>query len=116
MSTPVSEVTVQEAADAAASNSVLLLDVREDDEWEAGHAQGAVHMPLGSIDPSTFQADLPVVAICRSGRRSGRAAELLAQAGIDVVNMAGGMTAWAAAGLPVVTADGGTGEVGVIRS
>lgn len=67
MSSPVPEVTVQEAADAAAGNSVLLLDVREDDEWEAGHARGAVHMPLGSLDPKQFRADVPVVAVCRSG-------------------------------------------------
>ena len=111
MSTPVPEVTVQEAADAAASNSVLLLDVREDDEWEAGHARGAVHMPLGCLDPAVVQADVPVVAVCRSGNRSGRAAAVLAQGGIDVVNMAGGMTAWAAAGLPVVAADGSAGEI-----
>jgi rhodanese-related sulfurtransferase len=111
MSPPVPEVTVQEAADAAAGNSVLLLDVREDDEWEAGHAQGAVHVPLASVDATGFQADVPVVAVCRSGNRSGKAAELLARGGIDVVNMAGGMTAWAAAGLPVVAADGSPGEI-----
>lgn len=107
MSSPVPEVTVQEAADAAAGNSVLLLDVREDDEWEAGHARGAVHMPLGSLDPKQFRADVPVVAVCRSGT----AAELLGQGGIDVVNMAGGMTAWAAAGLPVIAGDGSAGEI-----
>lgn len=111
MSTPVPEVTVQEAADAAASNSVLLLDVREDDEWDAGHAEGAVHMPLGSLDPDGFHADVPVVAVCRSGNRSGKAAALLAQSGVDVVNMAGGMSAWAAAGLPVVASDGSVGEI-----
>ena len=111
MSSPVPEVTVQEAADAAAGNSVLLLDVREDDEWEAGHAPGAVHMPLGSLDPKQLRADAPVVAVCRSGNRSGTAAELLAQGGIDVVNMAGGMIAWAAAGLPVIAADGSAGEI-----
>ena len=111
MSTPVPEVTVQEAADAAAENSVLLLDVRDDDEWDAGHARGAVHVPLDSLDPASFQPDVPVVAVCRSGNRSGKAAELLAQGGIDVVNMAGGMTAWANAGLPVVVADGSPGEI-----
>ena len=60
---------------------------------------------------SRFQPDVPVVAVCRSGNRSGKAAELLARGGIDVVNMAGGMTAWAAAGLPVVAADGSPGEI-----
>ena len=76
-----------------------------------GHAPGAVHMPLGSLDPRQFRTDVPVVAVCRSGNRSGKAAELLAQGGIDVVNMAGGMTAWAAAGLPVIAADGSAGEI-----
>lgn len=111
MSTPVPEVTVQEAAEAAAADSVLLLDVREDGEWDAGHARGAVHVPLDSVDPTAFQADVPVVAVCRSGNRSGKAAEILARGGIDVVNMAGGMTAWAAAGLPIVAADGTPGEI-----
>ena len=111
MTQPAPDVSVHEAADAAASDSVLLLDVREDDEWAAGHAQGAVHMPLSSLDPAAVPTDLPIVAVCRSGNRSGKAAATLAQAGIDVVNMAGGMTAWAAAGLPVIAADGSPGEI-----
>lgn len=111
MSPAVREVTVQQAADAAAGSGVLLVDVREDDEWEAGHAHGAVHMPLGSLDVEQLRTGLPVVAVCRSGNRSGKAAQLLTQAGIDVVNMAGGMTAWAAAGLPVIAADGSAGEI-----
>ena len=111
MSQPVPEVSIQEAADAAAADSVLLLDVREDDEWQAGHARTAVHMPLSRLDVSAVPTDRPVIAICRSGNRSGKAAAALAQAGIDVVNMTGGMTAWAAAGLPVVDADGRPGEI-----
>jgi rhodanese-related sulfurtransferase len=111
MSHPVPHVSVQEAADAAASDSVLLLDVREDDEWQAGHAAVAAHMPLSRLDVSAVPTDRPVIAVCRSGNRSGKAAAALAQAGVDVVNMAGGMTAWAAAGLSVVDADGRPGEV-----
>ena len=111
MSQPVPDVSVQEAADAAASDSVLLLDVREDDEWQAGHAQMAVHLPLSRLDVAAVPTDRPVIAVCRSGNRSGKAATVLAKAGIDVVNMAGGMTAWAAAGLPVVDGDGRPGEI-----
>jgi rhodanese-related sulfurtransferase len=111
MSHPVPEVSVQEAADAAASDSVLLLDVREDDEWQAGHAPVAAHMPLSRLDVSAVPTARPVIAVCRSGNRSGKAAAALAQAGVDVVNMAGGMTAWAAAGLPVVDADGRPGVI-----
>ena len=111
MSHPVPDVSVQEAADAAASDSVLLLDVREDDEWQAGHAAAAAHMPLSRLDVAGVPTDRPVIAICRSGNRSGKAADVLAQAGVNVANMAGGMTAWAAAGLPVIDADGRPGEV-----
>lgn len=111
MNEPVPDVSVQEAADAAASDSVLLLDVREDDEWRAGHAQSAVHLPLSRLDAAAVPTDRPVIAVCRSGNRSGKAAALLAAAGVDVANMAGGMTTWAAAGLPVVNADGRPGEI-----
>jgi rhodanese-related sulfurtransferase len=111
MSHPVPDVSVQEAADAAASDSVLLLDVREDDEWQAGHAPVAAHMPLSRLDVSGVPTDRPVIAVCRSGNRSGKAAAALARAGVDVVNLAGGMTAWAAAGLPVIDADGRPGEI-----
>jgi rhodanese-related sulfurtransferase len=111
MSHPVPDVSVREAADAAASDSVLLLDVREDDEWQAGHAPVAAHMPLSRLDVSAVPTDRPVIAVCRSGNRSGKAAVALAHAGVDVVNMAGGMSAWAAAGLPVVDADGRPGEI-----
>jgi rhodanese-related sulfurtransferase len=111
MSSPIPEVSVAQAADAAAADSVLLLDVREDDEWAAGHAPAAVHMPLSQLDVTSVPADRSVVAVCRSGNRSGKAAAALAEAGVDVVNMAGGMNAWAAAGLPVVAADGRPGEI-----
>lgn len=93
----------------------LLLDVREPDEWEAGHAPGAVHLPLGEL-PAALEAgrvdgSRPVVAVCRSGRRSAEATRLLQQAGVPARNLTGGMQAWAAAGRPVVRADGAPGEV-----
>ena len=91
MSNEITVIDVNEANRRAGSGA-LLLDVREADEWDAGHAPAATHLPL---------------AVCRSGNRSGRATEALVAAGYDVVNMAGGMKEWAAAGLPVVT-DGGT--------
>lgn len=91
----------------------VLLDVREADEWEAGHAPGATWVPLGSLEGARF--DLPmnrrVVCICRSGNRSASATDALAQWGFDAVNMAGGMAAWEAAGLPVVRDDGSPGRV-----
>lgn len=111
MNQPGPDRSVQQAFDAAGARQVLLLDVREVDEWTAGHAPGAVHVPLSTLGAAELPTDRPVVAVCRSGNRSEHAAAQLAQAGFEVANMAGGMTAWAAAGLPVVRADGSPGEI-----
>lgn len=80
----------------------LLLDVREPEEWATGHIAGARHVPLRRLDPATLPAGSRVVAVCRSGNRSGVAAALLVAAGHDAVNLDGGMTAWTEAGRPVV--------------
>ena len=107
----VPETDVTRAAARAETGEVLLLDVREADEWAAGHAPLAVHAPLSRLTLEDVPADRPVVAVCRSGNRSGQATAALVAAGRDVVNMAGGMKSWAAAGLPVVRDDGAAGEV-----
>jgi rhodanese-related sulfurtransferase len=92
-----------------------LLDVREDDEWAAGHAPEAQHLPMQEV-PARL-ADIPtegdVVVACRMGGRSAQVtAFLIAQGRDNVVNLAGGMQAWEAAGHPVVAGDGGqTGQV-----
>ena len=94
-------------------SGAFLLDVREDDEWRAGHAPEAVHVAMGSV--SERQAELPadrtVVCICRVGGRSGSVATALAGAGYDVRNVDGGMLAWEAAGYPVVSGSGDAGRV-----
>ena len=94
-------------------DGALLLDVREDDEWQAGHAPAAVHLPLGQVMGAIEQLprDRRIVAICRVGGRSEHATIALRQAGLDVVNLAGGMHAWTASGLPVVTDSGQPGAV-----
>ena len=106
---PEAQVAVSDIADDA-----VVLDVREDDEWQAGHAPGAVHVPLGDV-PSRLadlpETDEPLPVICRSGGRSGRAVAWLSQQGFDVVNVDGGMRAWNAAGKPVRTDDGNDGSV-----
>lgn len=104
MTTPIPSVPV-----SALDDDALVLDVREPDEWAAGHAPGAVHVPLGSIPerlddlPST---DDPLPVVCRSGGRSGRAVQWLVQQGFDVVNVDGGMKAWQAAGKAMTTDEG----------
>ena len=82
----------------------LLIDVREKDEWQSGHARGAQHIPLGSLSHQLSQLprDRDVLLICRSGNRSGSAHGLLARQGFTrAFNVSGGMLAWTRAGLPV---------------
>ena len=87
---------------------VFLLDVREDDEWAAGHAPEAVHVRLGELSARTEEIpqDQEVYVICRSGARSAYAAQALAGAGWNTVNVADGMTGWAVAGLPMISETG----------
>lgn len=105
------EVDPEEAAELIA-NGAYLLDVREHDEWDAGHAPQAHHIPLGDLEARypEVPSDQVVVCVCRGGGRSARAAMALATVGYETVNLAGGMRAWAAADLPVV-GDGGEGTV-----
>jgi rhodanese-related sulfurtransferase len=91
----------------------LLLDVREPDEWEAGHAEGALWIPMSEI--AARADELPnereIVVICRSGGRSARVTAVLNQSGFSAVNLSGGSQAWAASGLPFVRDDGTPGTV-----
>jgi rhodanese-related sulfurtransferase len=91
----------------------FLLDVREVDEWEAGHAPEATHLPMGEVGDRIAEIpdDRVIVCMCRVGGRSGAVAAALADAGFEVRNAGGGMLAWEAEGLPVVTDAGGTGRV-----
>lgn len=88
-------------------NEVQLLDVREPPEWAAGHIEGAVHVPMGEIAVrrSELADDRPIVAVCRSGARSGQVAAALQRAGYEAHNLDGGMHAWADAELPYVSED-----------
>ena len=96
------DVTVHEVN--ARLHQAQLVDVREDAEVAQGRIPGTIHIPLGQLPSRLAELDRarPVIAICRSGNRSGRATQFLAQAGYDCDNMAGGMLAWQAAGLPTV--------------
>ncbi|MBO8192788.1 rhodanese-like domain-containing protein [Streptomyces oryzae] len=92
---------------ASVPADALLLDVREDDEWAAGRAPGALHIPMSEF--VARQGELTerlgeggrVYVICRVGGRSAQVAAYLAQQGVDAVNVDGGMLAWHAAGRPL---------------
>ncbi|WP_438431257.1 rhodanese-like domain-containing protein [Gorillibacterium sp. sgz500922] len=75
---------------------LFLVDVREPDEWEEGHIEGATHIPLGELAQrlGELPRDRELIMVCRSGSRSGLACEYMESLGYDVVNMTGGMTAW----------------------
>ncbi len=85
--------------------TALFLDVRETSEFRAGHVPGALHIPLGQLHRRLGELgrDRSIVAVCRSGNRSGAAARMLAAEGYQVENLGGGMIAWTRAGLPVRT-------------
>ena len=79
-----------------------LVDVREQHEWDAGHAVGAVHIPMGEIVERIDEVPDGAAVLCRSGGRSARVVAYLESQGRDAVNVAGGTLAWAAGGRPMV--------------
>jgi len=111
---PNNEDLTQPTGVYASRDDVQIVDVREAYEWEAGHIDEAVHVPLNQLMAGGGQ-DLdrsrPVVAVCRSGNRSELAALILQARGYEAHNMQGGMEAWETAGLPFAAADGTTGRV-----
>lgn len=100
----VPEVDVHEAARRMQSG-VLLIDVREPDEYAEVHAVGARLLPLSDLTSRADEVpkDQPILIICRSGARSERAAEWLNDRGASATNVAGGTNAWVTAGLPTAT-------------
>lgn len=85
------------------SGEVEVLDVREPDEWDLGHIEGARLIPMGHLQARWRELDRSrrLVVVCRSGNRSNYAAYLLRQAGIDAANLEGGMLAWQSEKLPI---------------
>lgn len=94
-------------------SDAILLDVREDHEWAAGHAPEATHLPMSRISAQAgrLPAGKTIVCVCHVGARSAVVAAALNRAGWQALNLAGGMEAWAAAGLPVVDDAGQAGLV-----
>lgn len=92
---------------ALKEQGAILLDVREPDEYDQGHAPDSVLIPLGQLKNRLHELRAlgakPVAVICRSGRRSALAAEILGEAGFTkVYNVQGGMIAWEGAALPTI--------------
>ena len=103
MSDQVPEVSIEEAI-AKAGSGVVLIDVREPDEWEAGHAAGAISIPMSQF--AERQGEFPLedefLVICQAGARSLRVATALAASGFSPINVAGGTSAWQSAGGAIV--------------
>lgn len=102
------EITPQELHRQLGKTSII--DVREPEEYEAGHLPGAVNIPRGLLEfridahPILCDRDCTIVMQCQSGGRSALATAVMQELGYkNVVNLAGGFAAWKAAGLPVET-------------
>jgi rhodanese-related sulfurtransferase len=98
---------------SARRDEFFLLDVREHDEWSAGHIPGSVHIPMRELGlrQAELPADAAILCICRSGNRSGMVTRALAEAGYRIENLEGGLQAWEAQGLELETDDGDQGSV-----
>ncbi|MFE5851617.1 rhodanese-like domain-containing protein [Streptomyces sp. NPDC056500] len=102
---------------AAVPSDGLVLDVREAEEWAAGHVDGALHVPMsdfvarfGEVTEAVADGRRAFV-MCRVGGRSAQVTQYLVQQGIDAVNIEGGMLAWDGAGRPMVTDNGSEAHV-----
>jgi rhodanese-related sulfurtransferase len=101
------EISVESTLERlAAEEGVRLIDVREDHEWEAGHARGAEHLSKGIIERDIErivpEKGTELIVYCGGGYRSALVAEVLQRMGYyDVSSMAGGWKAWKEAGAPV---------------
>jgi rhodanese-related sulfurtransferase len=94
-------------------DGVTILDVREDDEWEAGHVAGSAHVPLSALPARAgdIPDDGPLLVVCKVGGRSAQVTAWLRGQGREATNLAGGLQAWEAAGRPLVTDTGTPGTV-----
>jgi sulfur-carrier protein adenylyltransferase/sulfurtransferase len=107
----IDEVDAARARELVESGEPLVLDVREQDEWDEGHLPNAVHIPRGNLESRIERAapdhSRPIVVYCAAGNRSAFAAKTLDELGYeDVVSLAGGFTDWKRNGLPVELSTG----------
>lgn len=99
-------VTPQEALQMVEAGLAYGIDVREIDEWNAGHFELFTLSPLSEFESAALPTDKPIIFICRSGNRSGKACNAVEPTGLKVMNMTGGMLAWQEAGLPISAVNG----------
>ena len=101
-------ISAEDAHEKASQREAVILDVRERREWKAGHAPGSKNVPLSTLGKRTHElsAERRYVAVCRTGSRSRSATARLRDAGLDVVNLKGGMHAWRRAALPLEPRNG----------
>jgi len=99
-------VTPQQALDMVQSGAAYGIDVREIDEWDLGHFEMFTLNPLSTFDRDILPTDKPIIFVCRSGNRSGKACDAVEPTGLKVMNMEGGMLAWQDAGLPMSAKNG----------
>ena len=94
-------------------DDVVFLDVREPYEWDAGHIEGALHIPMAQLPARTAEvpSDRTIVCVCQIGQHSDLAARFLQENGYTAQNLEGGMSVWHNEGLPSVTAAGDQGAV-----
>ena len=91
----------------------ILLDIREQYEWDAGHAPQARLLPMSELAgrAAELPKDVPIICVCHVGGRSAAVAAALNRAGWQALDLTGGMRSWQAAGLPVVDHAGAPGHV-----
>ena len=102
----IKEVNCTAALQLINHKNALVLDVRDDDEYKAGHILNSTQIPLGKLNERVSELakykEQPIVVVCRSGNRSGTACAALGKHGYtQVYNLAGGVTAWQKANLPL---------------
>lgn len=108
----IQEITARDAL-AVIEAGAFLLDVRNDDEWNAGHAPSAHYVTLSEVPTrcSEIPRDRDIVVVCRAGGRSLKAAEFLESQGFNALNLSGGMQSWEASSLEIIDRDGNPGTV-----
>jgi len=102
----VKQVNPAEAVRLMDDDSLVILDTREDQEFNSGHIKGAVHIPMSQLKKRMNELEKykskPLLLYCRSGNRSNHSGKILSNAGFEnVQNLAGGVMAWGTANLPL---------------